>query len=105
MRFRLEARQMFRLAWPLAVAEMGWMLMNFVDLAMIGRVGPSAMAAIAIGNAIFIAFGIIASGSLLSLDALVSQAYGAGRIEDCHRYLWAGLAYTVPTSAVLIAAF
>jgi multidrug resistance protein, MATE family len=102
MRFRVEARQMFRLAWPLAVAEMGWMLMNFVDLAMIGRVGPSAMAAIALGNAVFIAFGIIASGSLLSLDALVSQAYGAGRVDDCHRYLWSALAYCVPTSAVLM---
>ena len=96
---------MFRLAWPLAVAEMGWMLMNFVDLAMIGRVGPSAMAAIALGNAIFIAFGIIASGSLLSLDALVSQAFGAGRIDDCHRYLWSALAYCVPTSAVLMLIF
>jgi multidrug resistance protein, MATE family len=105
MRFRTEIRQMFRLAWPLAVAEMGWMLMNFVDLAMIGRVGPSAMAAIAIGNALFITFGIIASGSLLSLDALVSQAFGAGRIEDCHRYLWSALAYCVPTSAVLIAIY
>src|SRR3954466_5857799 len=98
MRFRTEARQMFHLAWPLAVAEMGWMLMNFVDLAMIGRVGPSAMAAIAIGNAVFIAFGIIASGLLLSLDALVSQAFGAGRTADCHRYLWAGLAFCLPVS-------
>ena len=96
---------MFRLAWPLAVAEMGWMLMNFVDLAMIGRVGPSAMAAIALGNAIFIAFGIIASGNMLSLDALVSQAYGAGRVDDCHRYLWSALAYCIPTSAALMAIF
>ena len=79
--------------------------MNFVDLAMIGRVGPSAMAAIALGNALFIAFGIIASGSLLSLDALVSQAFGAGRIDDCHRYLWASLAYCVPTSAALMLIF
>jgi MATE family multidrug resistance protein len=105
MRFRLEARQMFHLAWPLAVAEMGWMLMNFVDLAMIGRVGPTAMAAIALGNAVFIAFGIIASGNMLSLDALVSQAYGAGRVDDCHRYLWSALAYCIPTSAALMAIF
>jgi MATE family multidrug resistance protein len=96
---------MFHLAWPLAVAEMGWMLMNFVDLAMIGRVGSTAMAAIALGNAVFIAFGIIASGNLLSLDALVSQAFGAGRTDDCHRYLWSGLAYCVPTSAALMAIF
>lgn len=105
MPFRTEIRQLFRLAWPLAVAEMGWVLMNFVDLAMIGRVGPSAMASIAIGNALFITFGIIASGTLLSLDALVSQAFGAGRTDDCHRYLWSALAYSVPTSAVLIVIF
>src|SRR3954466_11141736 len=104
-KIRLEVPHLFRLAWPLAIAEMGWMLMNFVDLAMIGRVGPSAMAAIALGNAVFIAFGIIASGSLLSLDALVSQAFGAGRIEDCHRYLWSAIAYCVPSSAVLIVIF
>lgn len=96
---------MFRLAWPLSVAEMGWVLMNFVDLAFIGRVGPTAMAAIAIGNAVFIAFGIIASGSLLSLDALVSQSYGAGRNDECHRYLWAGLAFCFPAAIVLILIF
>ncbi len=105
MSFRDEIRPTFRLAWPLAVAEMGWMLMNFVDLAFIGRVGPSAMAAIAIGNAVFIAFGIIASGCLMSLDALVSQSYGAGRLEDCHRYLWAGMAFAAPAAAVLIVIF
>ena len=37
--FRREIRPMFRLAAPLAMAELGWMTMGFVDVIMAGRLG------------------------------------------------------------------
>ena len=43
--FRKEIRPMLRLAMPLALAELGWMAMGFVDTVMAGRLGAAAMGA------------------------------------------------------------
>jgi MATE family multidrug resistance protein len=101
---REEYPQLLRLALPLIVAEIGWMLMNFVDLAMIGRFGATAMAAVSVGSAVFIVFAIIGEGLMMGLDAVASQAYGAGRLEDCHRALWAALQMAIPLALMMIAA-
>lgn len=94
---------MLRLAIPLVVAEIGWILMQFVDLAMIGRTGATSIAAVSVGNAVFIMFAIIGEGMFLGLDALISQRYGAGRLDDCHRTLFAALQLTVPLTALMMA--
>ena len=39
--FRQEIRPMLRLAAPLAMAELGWMSMGFVDAIMAGRLGAA----------------------------------------------------------------
>ena len=39
---RKELRPMLRLAAPLAMAELGWMAMGFVDTLMAGRLGAAA---------------------------------------------------------------
>jgi MATE family multidrug resistance protein len=53
---------------------------------------------------LFIAIAIFAMGLLLGLDPLVAQAFGAGRIGECHRWLidglWLSALITVPTLLV-----
>jgi len=93
---------MLRLAVPIVIAEVGWIIMSLVDLAMIGRVGPDAIAAVSIGSAIFHVFAIVAEGLFLGLDTLVSQAYGGGRLDDCHRSMFAGVHFSLPFSLLLI---
>ena len=84
-------RPMLRLAMPVVLAELGWMSMGIVDTIMVAPLGPAAIGAAGIGNAIHIAFAIFGMGLLLGLDTLVSQAYGAGDHRDCHRWLLHGL--------------
>jgi MATE family multidrug resistance protein len=98
-----EIGPMLRLAGPVILSELGWMAMGLVDIAMVGRLGPVAIGAIGIGNVIFIAVGIVAVGLLLGLDTLVSQAYGAGRIDRCRRALVQGLYLAVVMSPLLMA--
>jgi MATE family multidrug resistance protein len=98
---------LLRLAVPIVMGEVGWMSMNFVDIAMIGRVGPTALAAVSVGSAVFMVFAIVCEGMLLGTDALVSQDFGAGRIEECFRTLWAGAQLALPLGvacALLVAA-
>jgi MATE family multidrug resistance protein len=90
---RQEFRPMLGLAAPLVLTELGWISMGFVDTVMVGRLPDSATAigAVSLGTTLFYTIGIFASGILLGLDTLVSQAYGAGQIEECHRTLWNSL--------------
>ena len=98
---------MFRLAVPVVFAELGWMAMGVVDTLMVGPLGPAAIGAVGVGSSLFTAIVIFAIGLLLGLDTLVSQAFGGGRLEDCHRWLLHGIAMSVvvalPASLVLYA--
>jgi MATE family multidrug resistance protein len=95
-----EIRPTLRLALPLVLAELGWMSMAIVDTMMVGRLPDSAVAmgAVSLGSAVFIVLALFGEGLLLGLDTLVSQAFGAGQREDCHRSLvnsvYLGLALT-----------
>lgn len=86
-----ELRPMLGLAVPVVLAEMGWFAMSIVDTVMVGPLGPSAIAAVGTGSILFMTLMVFGFGTLLSLDTFVSQSYGAGRIDDCHRWLFAGL--------------
>jgi MATE family multidrug resistance protein len=86
---RQEFRPMLRLAAPLALTELGWLSMNLVDTIAVGHLPDSATAigAVSVGTILFYCVAIFGSNLLLGLDTLVSQAYGAGRLEECHRNL------------------
>jgi MATE family multidrug resistance protein len=97
---------MFALAVPVVLAELGWMTMGLVDTLMVGRLSPEAIGAVGVGSSVFMGIAIFAMGLLLGLDTLVSHAFGAGRLEDCHRWLLHGialaLALAVPITIVLL---
>ena len=83
---------MFALAAPVVIAELGWMTMGMVDTLMVGpprpgshRRGRSRQLVVHLPSAIF------AMGMLLGLDPLVSQSFGAGRLDECHRWLLHGV--------------
>ncbi len=87
---RREFRPLGRLAGPLVLAEIGWMTMGVVDTMMVGRLRESAEAigAVSLGGILFFTVAVGGMGLLLGLDTVVSQAFGAGKVEDCHRYLY-----------------
>ena len=79
----VELRAMLRLAAPIVFAELGWMAMGIVDTMVVGRVGADAIAAVGLGAIVFYGIGMCASGVLLGMDTLVSQAFGANDRKDC----------------------
>src|SRR6476659_8333451 len=84
---RPEFRPMLTLAMPVVLAELGWMTMGMVDTLMVGRLGPEAIGAVGVGSSLFMGVVIFAMGLMLGLDTLVSHAFGAGEVDDCHRWL------------------
>ena len=88
---RTELLPMLKIAIPVVIAELGWMSMGVVDTIMVGGLGPEAISAVGVGNSMHIAFAIFGMAIMLGLDTLVSQAYGARDIRECHRWFFDGL--------------
>jgi MATE family multidrug resistance protein len=93
---------MLRLATPLLMAELGWMGMGIVDTMMVGRVSAQAIGAVSLGGVLFYAVAMFGSGLMLGLDTLVSQAYGARRLMDCHRSLISAIYFSLPLAPLLM---
>lgn len=99
---RQEFRPTLRLAAPLVLAELGWMAMTLVDTVMVGRLGPQAIGAVGLGSMLFYTLGIFGTGMMLGLDTMVSQSYGSGKLEECHRWLVNAVYVCLPTAPVLM---
>jgi MATE family multidrug resistance protein len=91
IRARSELAQTLSLAWPVVVAELGWMFMGVIDTLMVGRLSPEAIGAVGLGSSVYLALAIFGMGLLLGLDTFVAQAFGAGRLRDCHQWLLQGI--------------
>jgi MATE family multidrug resistance protein len=74
---REDLRAMVGLAAPVAVIQVGMMLMGVVDTIMVGHVSAVALAAVALGNLYFFGLGVFGIGTLMVLDPVVAQAVGA----------------------------
>ncbi|HYL82756.1 MAG TPA: MATE family efflux transporter [Candidatus Angelobacter sp.] len=102
---RMEFRPTLHLAIPLVLAELGWMSMAIVDTMMVGRLPNSALAisAVSLGGILVHTLAFFGGGLLIGLDTLVSQAFGAGQREDCHRSLVHGIYLSLVLTPLLMA--
>lgn len=97
-----EVRSMLRLAVPVVMAELGWFAMSIVDTVMVGPLGPAAIGAVGTGGILFMTLMVFGVGILLALDTFVAQSFGAGRVDECHRWLFAGLQLALVLSVFLM---
>jgi MATE family, multidrug efflux pump len=99
---------MARLAVPVVAIQVGWMTMGVVDTIVVGHVSADAMAAVALGNLLFLAVAIFGMGVLMGLDPVVAQAVGAGDGRAVARAVQRGLllvgALTVLSTVALLPA-
>ena len=86
-----ELPPLLKLAGPVILAEVGWMVMGIVDTMMVGPLGPAAIGAAGLGSGVFTAIAIFGMGLMLGLDAYVSQTHGAGDEAECRRWLHSGV--------------
>jgi MATE family multidrug resistance protein len=90
------------LAIPVVLSELGWMAQGVVDTIMVGKLGPAAIGAVALGNAVCYTPSLFGIGLLLGLDTLVAQAYGRQDHDECHRWLAQGVYLATFISPVLM---
>lgn len=65
------------------IGQLGMVLMGVADVIMVGKVGPTVLAAAAFANAIFFIVSILGIGTLSAVSPLVAKAKGAGHPNEC----------------------
>lgn len=86
-----QLKKTIPLAIPIIVGQVGQMMMNFLDSAMVGRIGATYLAASSFANIVFNIPYVFLIGITVSISVLVSQNVGAGRTRECGVYLWNGI--------------
>lgn len=77
-RLRIELRSLLGLAAPIMIAQLANTAMGFVDTVMAGRVSPRDLAAVALGNSIWVPVFLLMTGILLATTPKVAQRFGGG---------------------------
>ncbi len=95
-----EAATTLKLGLPVIAAQLLQMSMNFVDTVMAGNLSAEALAAVAVGGAVFIPFIMLAAGIMMAITPIVAQLYGARNIKEiginARQGLWLSQLLAIP---------
>jgi MATE family multidrug resistance protein len=86
-----EFRALFKLAWPLVVAQLAQSALFTTDIIMLGWLGSKYVAAGALANALFICVQLFGIGIVGAVAPMVAQAIGARDRRSVRRTVRAGL--------------
>jgi len=88
-------RDIFRLAWPVYIAQIAIMANGVIDTVMAGHYGTVDLAAVGIGASIYVTLFVTLMGVLFALTPTVAQLHGAGRRaeigEEVRQSAWLAL--------------
>ncbi len=95
------AKEVLRIAWPMLVAQVAESIYSLIDTLFVSRLGSRALAAVALGSyatwLLFVVVALVSTGTMV----VVSQAYGAGRIDEIGRIVGTALILALLISAPL----
>lgn len=94
---------MLFLAFPVVLTQLSTSLMGVVDSAMVGRIGPTELAAVGFGGIWLWTLFSILYGTASGIQTFVSQADGAGDSRSCGPWVWQGFYALLPAGIVLVA--
>lgn len=105
--WRGEIRAMLALAWPMILTNLGQTAMNATDVMLMGRLGPQALAAGALGSNLYFMPLIFGLGLMLATSPLMATELGRKKhsVRDVRRTvrqgLWLAMFACIPIWAFL----
>lgn len=98
--FRKEASITLRIGLPVIIAQLLQTSMNFVDTVMVGNFSAHALAAVAVGGAIFMPVLMLAAGTLMAVNPIVAHLLGARNLSQigshARQVLWLSQLLALP---------
>ncbi|MGH0032203.1 MAG: MATE family efflux transporter [Myxococcota bacterium] len=95
-------REVFELAYPVVLTQISATAMGVVDSAMVGRLGPTQLAAVGFGGIWMWTFFTLFYGTANAVQTFVSQADGAGRRGECGAWAWQGAYVVLPATLLAV---
>lgn len=96
---------MLTIGGPVIIAQLLQMSMNFVDTVMAGNLSAEALAAVAVGGAVFMPLIMLVAGILMALTPIVAQLLGSRNFEDigvnARQGLWLSQMLAIPLFFVI----
>jgi putative MATE family efflux protein len=93
--------EIWRLAWPVIASQMLAYLVNLIDVAMVGRLGRDALAAVGYSTQIFFLAQSVFYAVSFACVALTARALGAGQAERAREARVASLAVAIVFAVAL----
>ncbi len=90
-RLAVEFADTLKLAAPMALTQLGQIVMMTTDLALIGRLGEEAVAAAALAGTVYFVSFTLGLGVVSAVAPLAAQAFGARDLHRARRALRVGL--------------
>ena len=98
--WRMELTETVQLALPIALTQLGQIAMMTTDLALVGRLGDTALAGSALAQIILFAAFVLGMGLMSAVAPLAAQGFGARKPRLVRRALrvgiWAALLLGIP---------
>jgi multidrug resistance protein, MATE family len=94
------AKTLLTLAWPIALSLLSYSVMTVIDTAFVSGLGTAALSGVGLGGTIAFVLLCFPIGLMRAVKILVAQSVGAGRREDQHAYLAAGLVLSMLIGAL-----
>ncbi|MFP8489414.1 MATE family efflux transporter [Gracilimonas sp. Q87] len=100
-----EGQKLLQIGSPIIATQLISMGLNFTDTVMAGNLSALDLAAVAIGNAIFMPIAIFCMATLIAINPVVSQFLGARKFEEigksARQLLWLILLLSIPAFFLL----
>lgn len=98
---RTLIREIYTLAWPVIVGQLGHIMLAVVDNAMVGQLGAEDLAAVALANSLFVLLMVVGLGVSFAVSPLVSMAVGSNDRKQCQELLPHSLLVNISISVAL----
>ena len=101
-----EFRAMLALAWPMVLTNLAQIALNTTDVIVVGRLGPSSLAAATLGVNLYFGLLIFAIGLVSATSPMMAEAIGRKRhvVREVRRTfrqgLWSAAIVSIPAWAV-----
>ena len=95
-------RETFKLAYPVIIGQLGFIMMGVVDSIMVGEIGAVPLGGASLGNSIFFLIFIIGLGVAMSVTPLVAILVGAQRFSECGIYFRQSLIVNMVLGLILM---
>ena len=81
--YKLHLKDTLKLAYPVIIGQLGFIMMGVVDSIMVGELGASSLAAASVANSLIMFVFVAGIGVSFAITPLVAIALGAKKFDDC----------------------